>query len=71
MTPWRQNLSIALLTVCDPVQWHKRVYIIYHSGGDINSIGVQNPTQSYGGEGLESPTPTDEGRYKIHFIGIL
>ncbi len=34
-------------------------------------VGVQNPTPSNGGGGLQNPTTIDEGGYKMHFSGIL
>ncbi len=47
-----------------------RGYSLFTIVGDINIIGIQNPTQSYEG-GLYNPTPTDEGGYKIHFCWYI
>ncbi len=51
MMPWRQNLSIAFLTVCVTQFNHTRGYSLFTRGGggvDIKMIGWQNPTQFYG-----------------------
>ncbi len=64
-----KNMSIALLTVCDPIHLQGNFIIYQLWGVGINMVGytILSPSD----KGFQSPTPTDEDSYEINFRGIL